>query len=140
MCSMPLLLRLPHDLHQIWRLVLCQNLTRSNLIIVLLGIVVTLTTMFLLLPVASCIHLAKKALDTHAAACLWTTQARYLIFHNIQIMLAKQYNVPSTLNQWHGMKGSGSRHSIRIMKFCCCQLPVAFPATATKVFILWGRC
>jgi hypothetical protein len=43
--------------------------------------------------------------------------ARYLIFHNIQTMLAKQYNVPSASNQWHGMKGSGSRHTIWITDF-----------------------
>ncbi len=49
------LLRLSHNLHQIWRLVLCRNLTRSTLIILLLAFVVPLTTISLLLPVASCI-------------------------------------------------------------------------------------
>jgi hypothetical protein len=117
-CWYASLLRLPHNLLQIWHLVLCRNLTCSNLIILLLAIVFPLTTISLLFPVASCIHLVKNALDTRAAACLWTTHmARYLIFHNILTILAKQYNVPSALNQWHRMKGSGSRHTIWIAEF-----------------------
>jgi hypothetical protein len=119
-----------------------QNLTHSNLIILLLAIVFPLTSISLLFPVASHIHLVKNELDTHATACLLTTQvARYLIFHSIQTMLAKQYNVPSALNQWHGMKGSGSRHTIRITEFLLLPTSRSIARyTTAKVFIQWGRC
>jgi hypothetical protein len=120
---------------KIWRLVLCQNLTRSNLIILLLAIVFSLTTISLLFPVASRIHLVKNALDTRAAACLWTMQvARYLIFHIIQTMLAKQYNVPSASNQWHGMKGSGSRHTIWITEFSLLPTSRSISSDSSKSF------
>ena len=129
------MLRLPHNLHQIWRLVLRQNLTCSNLIILLLAIVFPLTTISHLFPVASCIHLKRNGPDTSAAACLWTTQgARYSIFHNIPTMLVKQYNVPSTSNQLHGIKSSKSKRTIWIMGFLLLPTSRSIVSNSNKSF------
>jgi hypothetical protein len=134
-CAACLVAKLSHNLHQTWRLVLCRNLKRSNLIILLLAIVFPLTTISPLFLVSSHIHLVMNTLDTRVAACLWTMQvARYSIFHNIQTMLVKQYNVPSASNQWHKMQGSGSRHTIWITEFLLLPTSRSIASNSNKSF------